>query len=209
MPELFQFALLSFSAVFVIVDPLGIVPLFLALTPNDTPQSRREMARRACLVAWSVLIAFAFLGTRILSVFGITLAAFKVAGGLLMLVTAFDQLRAQHASTRTTDAEQHEGAAKADVSVVPLAMPLLAGPGAIATVTVLMSRAHAMWQDSLVIAAITLTIAIAYVALRFSDRIARLLGTTGRLVGERLIGLVLAAIAIQFVLDGVQEALHH
>lgn len=207
MPELLSFSLLAFSAVFVIVDPLGMVPLFIALTANDSPQKRREMARRACFVAWSVLTAFAVAGTKILELLGITLFAFKVAGGLLMLVTALDQLRAERPRTRTTEEEQHEGAQKDDVSIVPLAIPLLAGPGAIAAAMVTMSRARGAAQGLVVVAAITVTLGAAYVAMLFSERIARLLGATGRLVGERLIGLVLAAIGVQFVLDGVLEAL--
>jgi multiple antibiotic resistance protein len=206
MPDFLQFTLLAVSAVFVIVDPIGVVPLFLALTPHDSPSKKWEMARRACVVAWSVLVVFAVAGTRVLAIFGITLAAFKVAGGLLMLVTAYDQLRASPVRTRTSEEEQSEGAAKEDISIVPLAMPLLAGPGAIATVMVLMSKARGAWQSVTVVMAVTVTMIAAFVGMTASERLARLLGATGRQVMERLIGLVLAAIAVQFVLDGALEA---
>jgi multiple antibiotic resistance protein len=201
-----NFALLTFSAIFVIVDPPGVVPLFVALTANDSEEKKRRMARRACLVAWSVLTVFALAGTWILELFGITLYGFKVAGGLLMLVTAYDQLRAERPRTRSTAHEEEEGVAKEDVSVVPLAMPVLAGPGAIATSMVMMSRAQGFWQDLVVILAITATILVAYGMLYWSERLAQMLGTTGRLVAERLIGLVLASIGTQFVLDGAREA---
>lgn len=207
MAELFQFSLLSLSAVFVIVDPLGTVPIFLGLTPNDSPEKKREMARRACLVAWALLTTFALGGSLIFQVLGVTLSAFKVAGGLLLLLTAIDQLRAQPTRTRTTSEEVHEGAAKDDVSIVPLAIPLLAGPGSIATCMMLMSRAKTVAHAGAVLVAIALTLGCAYLAMYASDRIARILGTTGRLIAERLIGLVLAAIAAQFILDGVLEAL--
>jgi multiple antibiotic resistance protein len=207
MVETFQFALLALSAIFVIVDPLGVVPLFLALTPNDSAERKRAMARRACLVAGSLLVLFAVAGNSLLQLFGITLSAFKVAGGLLMLLTAIDQLRAQPTPTRTTSEETHEGAAKEDVSIVPLAVPLLAGPGSIATTMMLMSRAKGLVQSALVLVAIALTIGAAYVLLRSSDTISRHLGTTVRLVVERIIGLVLAAIAVQFILDGMVEVM--
>lgn len=207
MSDLAQFALLALSAVFVIVDPLGVVPLFIGLTPDDSPAKRREMARRACLVAWALLTAFALGGSLIFQVLGVTLSAFKVAGGLLLLLTAIDQLRAQPTRTRTTTEEVHEGAAKDDVSIVPLAIPLLAGPGSIATCMMLMSRATTAWHAAAVLFAIAVTLFAAYLSMNASERIARMLGTSGRLIAERLIGLVLAAIAAQFILDGVLEAL--
>lgn len=208
MTELLQFALLATSAVVVVVDPLGNVPLFLALTPMDTREHRQEMVRRACLVAWALLIAFAVGGAAFFHVLGISLAAFKVAGGLLLLLTAINQLRALPARTRTTAEEQHAGIEKEDVSIVPLAMPLLAGPGSIATVVMLMGRTTDIWHASAVLLAITFALACAYSALMLSERIERILGPMGRLIVERLSGLVLAAFAVQFVLDGVGEALH-
>lgn len=207
MVELFQFSLLALSAIFVIVDPIGVVPLFLALTPGASAEKQRIIARRACLVAWGILIGFSVGGTLLLELFGITLSAFKVAGGLLMLLTAMDMLRGQPTPTRTTNAETDEGRTKDDVSIVPLAIPLLSGPGSIATSMMLMSRAEGIAHRAIVVGAITLTLAVTFWLLLVSDRVARLLGTTGRLVVERLIGLVLAAIAVQFILDGVVEVL--
>jgi multiple antibiotic resistance protein len=204
-PQL-SFGLVAFTALFGIVDPVGVSPLFLALTAKDGPVRRRELARRACFVAGGVMVLFAVAGERLLSVMGISLDAFRIAGGLLMLVTAFDQLRASPPRTRSTDEEQTEGTHKEDISVVPLAMPLLAGPGAIATSMVLMSRAQGPIQSSLVVAAIVLTMTVAYVAMRSAELLSRALGTTGRLVAERLIGLLLAAIGTQFIVDGARGA---
>jgi multiple antibiotic resistance protein len=207
MADLLRFSLLSLSAIFVIVDPVGLVPLFIAMTPGDSPERRRHMARRACIIAWGVLVAFAVGGPFILELFGVTLSAFKVAGGLLMLLTAIDMLRAQSPPTRSTPEEEREGAAREDISVVPLAMPLLAGPGSIATCMMCMSRASNPAESLAVALAITLTLGSTYVLLVLSDRVARLLGQSGRLIAERLIGLVLAAISAQFILDGVREAM--
>jgi multiple antibiotic resistance protein len=208
MHPLLEFTVLSFSATFVIVDPLGIVPIFVVLTPNDSAARRRQMARRACLVAWALLVAFAIGGSFFFKALGVTLSAFKIAGGLVLLLTGIDQLRAQPVRTRTTVEEQSEGISKEDISIVPLAMPLLAGPGSIATAVMLTARAHGLWEFLVVLLAITVTLGSAFLALLMSDRIERLLGTTGRLLVERLGGLVLASIAVQFVIDGAKEALH-
>lgn len=207
MAELFQFALFAGSAMFVIVDPLGNVPLFLAFTKDDSNERRRVIARRACVVAWAVLTGFAFGGDLLFRVFGVTFSAFKVAGGLLLLLTAVDQLRAQPSRTRTSPEEQDEGVAKEDVSIVPLALPLLAGPGSIATAMMLMSRAVGPWHVTIVVIAITLVLVVTWLAFLSAGRIDRLFGTTGRLIAERLMGLLTAAIAMQFILDGVLEAM--
>jgi multiple antibiotic resistance protein len=209
MRELLEFAILAFSATFVIVDPLGVVPLFVVLTPGDSIERRRAMARRACLVAWVLLTLFAVGGSIFFKALGVSLSAFKIAGGLLLLLTAIDQLRAQPVRTRTTEEEQSEGVSKDDVSIVPLAMPLLAGPGSIATSVMLTSKAKNAWYVIVVLLAITATMGLTFAALSLSDRIERLLGTTGRLIVERLGGLVLAAFGVQFVIDGVREVFPH
>ena len=131
---------LALPAVLFIVDPIGVVPLFVAMTAKDSPEKCKGMALRASVTAGSILIFFALFGSLIFQVFGVTLAAFRVAGGLLLMLTALDMLRAQRPGTKTSEAETEEGSAQEDIAIVPLAMPLLAGPGAIATVMVLMPR---------------------------------------------------------------------
>src|SRR5579863_6643683 len=140
MAEQFSLFLVSLSAVFFVVDPFALIPIFLAMTRRDPPEKVRMTAARACAVAAALLAAFAAGGGLLFQVLGVTLAAFRVAGGLLLLVTALDMLRARPAGTRTSPGEEREGEEKADVAVVPLAMPLLAGPGALATVMVLAGR---------------------------------------------------------------------
>lgn len=205
MGEVLSFALLSLSAMFVIVDPVGMVPLFLAFTPHDSSERRAQIAKRACLVAWGVLTAFALGGTVLFNLLGVTLSAFKVAGGLLLLLTAIDQLRS---GTHPTLAVEEEAAEeKDDISIVPLALPLLAGPGSIATSMVLVSRATATWQTVIVLFAIAATLGLTYVTLRLAHPLSQWLGNTGMLISARLIALVLAAIGVQFMLDGVIEAI--
>lgn len=199
---------LAFPAVLFIVDPIGVVPLFVAMTAGDSPEKCRAMARRACVTAAGVLTFFALFGTVVFQVFGVTLSAFRVAGGLLLMLTALDMLRAQHPGTKTSAAEAEEGATQDDIAIVPLAMPLLAGPGAIATVMVLMAQHGAGLEAAVpVMAAIIITMGIAYLTLRSAQAIKRVLRQTGIAILERVFGLILAAIAVQFVFEGGKELL--
>jgi multiple antibiotic resistance protein len=205
--DLLGFSAICISAVFFVVDPLGLAPIFLAMTANDPPQKKRRMALRATLVAFGLLTGFALFGSVLFKVFGITLSAFKVAGGILLLITAIDMLRAQPSRTRSSPEETTEGSTKEDVAIVPLAMPLLAGPGAIATVMVLASRHAAPIYLLPVIGAIAVTCVAAYVLLRLATPFNRLFGHSGIAVLERVMGLLLAAIAVQFMVDGANELL--
>lgn len=194
---------LAFPAVLFIVDPLGVVPIFVAMTSQDPPEKCRQMARRATMTATLMLAFFALFGAVVFRVFGLTLPAFRVAGGLLLMLTALDMLRAKPAATRTSKAEAKEGAERADIALVPLAMPLLAGPGAIATVMVLMSEHGASWRGGgAVLAAILLTGLITYALLASAHLVKRVLGQTGIAIFERVFGLILATIAVQFIFSG-------
>jgi len=209
MRELLEFSFVAFSAVFVVVDPLAAVPFFLAMTAGDDPERKRATARRAALVAGLVLAGFAVAGAVVFQLIGVTLAAFKIAGGSLLLLTATDMLRTKLPSTRITEGEIAEGTAKEDIAVVPLAMPLLAGPGSMATVVVLMGRARAehAYLTIPVLLSIAVTALLSYLILAGASRVDRVLGRTGLNILERVAGLLLAAIAIQFVIDGIAEAL--
>ena len=203
--DLLSFSLLSLSAVFFVVDPMGAVPVFVAMTQGDSEQKRREMARRASLTAFVILTLFAITGTVIFRLLGVTLGAFKVAGGILLLLTSIEMLRAQQVRTRIIPEEQQEGMEKDDVAIFPLAIPLLAGPGAIATVTALMGRAGRTLFVVPVIASIAVTCVASYAMLRAASQLTRLLGVTGLNVMNRVIGLIIGAIAVQFMFDGLKE----
>lgn len=195
--------LIAMPAVLFIVDPIGVVPLFVAMTANDTPAKCRSTALRASVAAMAVLVFFALFGTVIFKVFGVTLAAFRVAGGLLLMLTALDMLRAQHPATKTSPEETKEGVEQEDIAIVPLAMPLLAGPGAIATVMVLMAEYGGEWLGAvIVITCIAITFFITYLLLRSANLVKRVLKQTGIAILERVFGLILAAIAVQFVFEG-------
>ena len=205
MRELFSFSLLALSAIFFVVDPMGVIPIFVAITRDDSEQKKADMARRATMAAFGILTTFAVAGTFVFRVLGVTLGAFKVAGGILLLITAIEMLRATQARTRTTPEEEHEGAEKEDAAIFPLAIPLLAGPGSIATVTALMGRAPRVLYAIPVILSIAVTCVASYAMLRAAGRIARVLGVTGLSVMNRVIGLVIGAIAVQFIFDGLKD----
>ncbi|MFP2961318.1 MarC family protein [Myxococcus sp. 1LA] len=207
MPEYASLFLVSLSAIFFVVDPIGVVPLFLAMTAGDTQEKVRRTAMRACLVACGMMLFFALFGGVIFKVFGVSLGAFRVAGGILLLITALDMLRARPSETRTTPSEEQEGVVKEDVAIVPLAIPLLAGPGAIATAMVLMAKGDTLVSAIPVLAAVVLTFVASYFILRASGLIQRVLRQSGVAIVERVMGLILAAIAVQFIADGGKELL--
>ncbi len=207
--EIFALSLVSFSAIFFVVDPFAAVPFFLAMTREDTPGKRRETALRASLTAGLVLATFAVAGAWIFRLLGSSFPAFRIAGGLILLLLAVDMIRTQPSRTRITESEVEAGAGKEDVAIVPLAMPLLAGPGSIATAVVLMARAREAewWRAIPVLGAIAVTAALCYVILAGAARIERVLGRTGLAILERAAGLLLVAVAVQFMLDGLAEGL--
>jgi multiple antibiotic resistance protein len=205
MKELLSFSLLSFSAIFFVVDPMGVIPIFVAMTRNDSEEKKADMALRASVAAFGILTSFAIAGTFIFKVLGVTLGAFKVAGGILLLITSIEMLRATQARTRMTPEEANEGAEREDVAIFPLAIPLLAGPGSIATVTALMGRAGKIIYAIPVVLSIAVTCAASYAMLRAAGRIAHLLGVTGLSVMNRVIGLIIGAIGVQFIFDGLRD----
>jgi len=209
LSEVLSLSLVSLSAVFFVVDPLSAVPFFLAMTRDDSAQKRRETALRASVAAALVLSTFALAGAHIFRLLGIGLPAFKVAGGMVLLLLALDMLRTQPSRTRITEGEVTAGSHKEDIAIVPLAMPLLAGPGSIATCIVLMARARTgpWWQALPVLGAIAVTCLAAYLILAGATRTERVLGSTGLAILERAAGLLLVAIAVQFMMDGLGEGL--
>src|SRR5512141_31810 len=176
--EILSLSLVSLSAIFFVVDPLSAVPFFLAMTRQDSAEKRRETALRAAFTAGIVLAAFALGGHWIFRLLGIGLGAFRIAGGIVLLLLALDMIRTQPSRTRITEKEVEAGAVKDDIAIVPLAMPLLAGPGSIATAIVLMARARAgaWWHVLPVLGAIAVTAAASYVILAGAVRTERVLG---------------------------------
>lgn len=203
--EILEFALLAVTSVFFLVDPFAVIPMFLAITSNLPQNERRQMARRSAWTCAIVLSVFAVAGSLIFKMFGITLPAFKIAGGIILLQIGMDMLQARPSATKVTPEEAEEGTAKEDASIIPLGMPMLAGPGAISTVMVLVGDSHTLWQHAVVYATILLTAYISYVILAGADRVRRFLGETGIRILTRLMGLLLVALAVQFVANGLTD----
>ncbi len=208
MGEILSLGIVSFSAIFFVVDPFSAVPFFLAMTRGHTAEQRRVTALRASVAAGLVLAVFAIAGAWVFKLLGISLGAFKIAGGVVLLLLALDMIRTQPSRTRITQGEVEAGADKEDIAIVPLAMPLLAGPGGIATAIVLMARARGgpWWHALPVLLAIILTAVATYVILAGATRTERVLGPTGLAILERAAGLLLVAIGIQFMLDGLGDS---
>lgn len=200
----FEYVLLAVSSLFVIIDPLALVPVFLAMTPGDTAAERERTARLACAVAAGVLVVFALLGQQIFSFLGISLPAFQMAGSVILLLIALDMLRAHPSETRESPEEKQAGVIKEDIAVTPLAVPLLAGPGAISNVIILESKAQHASQHVALYACILVVCAVSYLILRLSAHGARLINPIAMKITTRLMGLLLAAIACQFLINALK-----
>jgi multiple antibiotic resistance protein len=203
--DYFGFGLIALSAVFFVVDPLAAIPIFLAITGRETPAQRARTALRASITSGLTLAVFALAGGLIFRFFGISLGAFKIAGGVLLFLMSLDMMKAQPSRTKQTPEETEEGIEKDDVAVIPLAIPLLSGPGAIATVMVLMTR-HREWTFAIpVFVAIALTAGATYALLRTAVALQKRLSKTALNVMMRVMGLILAAIAVEFVVAGAHD----
>jgi multiple antibiotic resistance protein len=201
---LFSYALLTFGSLFAIVDPFAAIPTFLAMTASDAPAQRRRMARTACITCGGVMAAFAALGPLIFQLFGITLASFQVAGGLVLLLSALDMIRAQKSPMKETPEEIAEGMSKEDIAITPLAVPLLAGPGAITTSIVLAGKATTIAQKAVFFVVIALVAFLSYVTLVVAADSAKRFSSTILNIITRLMGLLLAAIGVQLILSALK-----
>ena len=196
--------LLICTSVLFIVDPFAAVPSFLAMTQRDSPEARRGMARRGAWTCAITLTVFALGGRLIFTLFGITLGAFKIAGGVLIGLNALEMVQARRSGQQETPIERAEGTLKEDIGIIPLGLPMLAGPGAISTAMVLAGQSKAIVTTVAVYVAIALTAYISYLTLAGATLVERRLGQTGMRILTRLMGLVLCAIAVQFIVDGIK-----
>ncbi len=202
--SLAAYIFLAASSLFVIVDPLAAVPTFIAMTPNDSPAERTRMAKIACLVMTGVLLSFGFAGQWIFKVLGITLPAFQIAASITLLLVALDMLRAQRSRVQETTEEAAAGTEKTDIAVTPLAIPMLSGPGAISTVILLQSQAVTVWHSVALIGCILLVSLVSYGILRMAAHGAKRLSPIALRISTRIMGLLLASIAVQFMLNAIK-----
>ena len=194
------FLITAFATLFVVIDPPGLVPLYIALTQGMDNARRTAMARRACVIALILLTLFGLFGEVLLNFIGISMPAFRIAGGLLLFLTALDMLFER----RTQRREGQHADPDHDPSVFPLATPLIAGPGAIASIILLMGQAPDWSGKIAVLALLTAMLVVTFLFLLAAPPIERLMGRTGTIVITRLLGMLLAALAVQFVIDGIK-----
>jgi multiple antibiotic resistance protein len=204
MIELFGSALVTFL---VIIDPPGCAPIFAGLTRDASAADRRSMAFRSCLIAWSILMFFALLGRPMLQALGISLASFRIAGGILLFYIAVEMVFERRTERRERRADSIEGTPEADdISVFPMAMPMIAGPGSIASAMLWVSRAETPVRVAIVLAAITVVMLMTLVTLLAAGPLLRLIGDKIESVITRILGVILAALAAQFVIDGLRQS---
>lgn len=202
--ELVQFAFLSFGSLFAIVDPLAAVPAFLAMTEGHSRDDRFRMARLAAVIVFFVLLAFSLAGLSILGIFGVTIPAIGIAGGIVLLLVALDMLQGRQTALKETPEERTEGASKEDIAITPLAVPMLSGPGAITAVILLSNQATSPFHYAILIGNILLISLVTYFFLRLGAVYSFLIGEIALRIVTRLMGLLLAAIAVQFILNGIE-----
>jgi len=200
------FGATAMASIFAIVDPLGVVPFFSVLTEDLTPAQKQNIISKACLTTTVTLGVFAVFGQWIFAAFGFTIPAFKIAGGIVLFGVAFEMLRGERSRTRLTAQEREETLERDEVAVVPLGIPLLAGPGAITTVMIYMAHPVDDPADKLfVFAGILVAVLVTFILFHNADRIFLRLGRAGTRAVGRVMGLLLAAIAVQFILDGILD----
>ena len=200
-----EIAINIFVVLFVVIDPLGVAPIFAALTHGANDEFKRQMAIKGTVVSAVILIPFIFVGHFLLNALGISVDAFRIAGGTFLFLLSIDMVFARQSGLRsTTESETEEAEHRADNSVFPLAIPLLSGPGAITTI-LLMASEYATRSEviALVVVILLFVLIIAYLALIFAGHLVKLLGKTGTNVISRVLGILLAALAVQYILDGL------
>lgn len=198
------FLLTVLAAIFALVNPLGAVPTLVSLTEGFSDEERAKVIRKAIMVAGGMILGFMFLGEYIFSVLGIDISDFKIAGGILLFKVAFDMIQGKISSTKLTPLEKQDYLEREAVGIVPIGVPLLAGPGSITTAIIYFnSKSNGILDRFAVIGAIVIVMIIAFFVLKFSVRILNRLGRSGSLIISRIMGLLLAAIGVEFIVSGI------
>jgi multiple antibiotic resistance protein len=202
-----RFSVLALSSIFFLVDPFAAIPAFLAITESADAVRRRRMARKGALTCFIVLTGFALGGQLLFRMFGITLPAFEVAGGLILLLIGLDMLEAKRSPTQEASGDTEEATAKEDAGIVPLGIPMLAGPGAISSVMVLVGQVPSLWNWEMgaILGSITFTSLVSYWVLAGASQVRRVMGETGIRILVRIMGLLLVALAMQFFVNGLTD----
>jgi multiple antibiotic resistance protein len=198
-----------FMALLVLINPLSAIPIFISLTPHSSQPERKRIAKLAALTIAIVVCLFALVGEKLLHFLGISIGSFQVAGGLLVLMIALAMMNAQPSATKTTDEEQSEAESKANIAVVPLAIPLMTGPGSISTVIIYATTAHSWVEVANIMVSGILVAIVCYFALTMATPISRVLGKTGINIVNRVMGMLLAALSVEIMVDGLYRLFPH
>jgi len=199
-----QLGLVALSSLFFLVDPIATIPVFLFMTSDSDAAERSRMARSAALTCFFVLAGFSLVGTVLFRLLGITLPAFQTAGGIILLLVGLDMVQARRSGTKEAPGEAEEAVVKSDAGIVPLGMPMLAGPGAISNVVVLTGQASHWWETMTVYVAIALTALASYFFLAGADRVRKRMSETTIHILTRIMGMLITALAVQFIATGVK-----
>lgn len=207
MHDVVSFAIVAIPSMLVIINPLMVTSVFISLTGGYPPEAKRQVARKTSIIAFAVLLAFAISGSVLFRLFSITIGAFQIAGGIILFSVALGMLHAQPPRMMHTPEELAEAMSRDDIAVVPLAIPMTSGPGAITTVIVLASETKKVPDMVVLFVALVVAIATVWLMLRNAARIGRFLGPSGLNITTRLMGLILATVAVQFVIHGLEGVL--
>ena len=202
-----QFFIFCLTTLFTLINPIGIAPILIIMTERFTNQEKNNIARKGSLTAFTTLILFSLLGSVIFNLFGITIEAFQIMGGILFFRNGLRMLDSKIGRSRTTPAEQEESEESDDIAVSPIGIPLIAGPGAITAAMLLSSQTPQIYSYFTLIFSIFVVLSLVYIILRNGDILLKLLGTTGVRIIQRLMGLILMVIAVQFVINGLVSVL--
>jgi len=206
--EIIKFFIISFTSLFALVNPIGFSPMFISLVDELNSQEKKRIANKGVFTAGVTLITFLFIGEFIFQFFGITIEAFKIAGGILFMRSSFNLIEVKKSRTRTTPAEEESSLNKDDIAYTPIGIPLIAGPGAITSIMVLSTSNPSLIYKLILFTVIILVMLSTLIILRMSSKITQKIGTSGLRVIQRIMGIILLTISIQFIIDGVKSIIN-
>jgi multiple antibiotic resistance protein len=202
-----EFFILCFSSLFALINPIGNVPIFITLTENYNQKERNKIALKAIIFSFFVLIMFAQIGDLIFSFYGITIHAFRIAGGILLFKISLDMVESKRSRTKTTPSEMEEAEEKNEVAYTPIGIPLIAGPGSIASIMILSSEAKNFLDKTTLFATLAIVLIITYIIFKLSKLLSNYFGKSGLRIMQRIMGLILLVISIEFILKGIHDTI--
>ena len=203
-----DFLLLSITSLLTLINPIGIIPTYIGLVSDYNPEGQRQVTYKAVLCAFIVLMIFSIMGTLIFNFFNITIDAFKIVGGILFMRIGLNMVESKVSRTKSTPKEEKEAETKDEIAYSPLGVPLIAGPGAITSVMILSNQVGSFNEKVLFILSIMICMIVTYIILMMANKVSKKIGTTGIRIIQRLMGIILMVIAVQFIIDGLTPVIY-